>query len=279
MAAETTRQTAKKWVCGTYSRYTCGKCRCPDCSKAAALYAKQRVLLIERGEWKPFVDAEPVREHVAGLLAAGVGRETIADLSGVANTTITSLMYDGRPQIRAGVAEKLMAVRPTLDDLPDWGKVDATGSRRRIQALMFAGWSQAVLAERLGVDRSMILKLMARPTVRVYNARAIRDLFSRLWMQAPPEVGRYERAAASRARAFALRNGWVSALAWDDIDDPDAVPSLGEDPTRLDLIVELADRLAATKGLTHSQAAERLGVRPGYLSYARSQVRSQAVGA
>jgi ribosomal protein L17 len=209
---------------GRYTDYTTGRCRCPLCTKAAAQYNKMRVVRRHQGTWQPFTDAAPVRQYVTTLHAAGVSWNTVATLAGVADTTIRALMTAGRPTIRTAAAAKILAVRPTLDDLPDWGKVDATGSRRRIQALMVAGWSAQLLARLLGVDRSMLRKMMTRPTVRVYNARAIRDLFAAMWNQFPLAEGRYERAVANRTRRYATSRGWVSALAWDDIDDPKAKP-------------------------------------------------------
>ena len=209
---------------GTYTGYTTHACRCPKCTTAASRYNKHRALQIQRGAWEVFTNPEPVREHLTQLRAAGYSKETIAGLAGVTRDTVGALMAARRSRVRTRVAEKILAIRPSLDDLPELGKVDATGSRRRIQALVAAGWTMTYLAERLGVERSMLHRLPARSTVRVYTARAIRDLFAELCMRRPPQETRYQRAAASRARNQAAQSGWAPALAWDDIDDPKAKP-------------------------------------------------------
>jgi hypothetical protein len=42
---------------------------------------------------------------------------------------------------------------------------------------------------------------------------------------APPEDGRYQRVAVTRARNLAAAEGRVSSWAWDDIDDPADTPA------------------------------------------------------
>lgn len=218
MAATTTRAAH-----GTYTRYTTGGCRCPRCHTAMLRYNKRRLAAIQRGEWKPFVDAEPVRQHVRDLRAAGMPLETIAALAGVAAGNIYKLFDASRTKVRAGFADKLLAVTDTAPP-PPRARVDSTGTRRRLQALMFMGWSATQLAERLGMDRSFIRKVMDRLQVEGPTARAVRDLFAELSNAAPPNRTRYERMVVSRAQRYARERGWVSAMAWDDIDDPREKP-------------------------------------------------------
>lgn len=211
---------------GEYSCYTSRKCRCPKCMTGASRYAKNRTLSQATGRWQPWSDAQPVREHVEKLRASGIGIEAISVMAGVADTTVSGVIYDGRDRVRTRVAEKILAVQPSLDALPDRVKVDSTGTRRRIQALIVIGWTPNSIASRLGFERQTIRKILNGTLVRASTARAVRVLYDQLWDTFPPNEARYERASVSRARNFAAAQGWVSALAWDEhtIDDPKAKP-------------------------------------------------------
>ncbi|MFI7691732.1 hypothetical protein ACIBQ6_21875 [Nonomuraea sp. NPDC049655] len=208
---------------GVYHRYTMGGCRCELCHAAMLRYNKRRLALIQRGEWKPWTDAEPVRRHVRKLRQGGMRLETIASLAGVAPGNIYKLFDAGRTRVRSHFADKLLGVRP--DDTPPLhARVDSTGTRRKLQALMYMGWSAQVLTERLGMDRSFIRRVMNRSQVEGVTARAVQDLFAELSIVGPPVRTRYERASATRAQRYARERGWVSALAWDDIDNPKEKP-------------------------------------------------------
>jgi hypothetical protein len=122
----------------------------------------------------------------------------------------------------------LLAVKPdggqeTIDTL-----VDATGTRRRLQALVVAGWSERALADAawLPPTRLRLIASGARPEVTAATARRVVRLYNELWDQAPAQRTRGERISAAMARAFAAAHGWAPAMAWDDetIDDPRARP-------------------------------------------------------
>lgn len=204
--------------------YTISGCRCRKCTAAATRYAKQRKLLIGQGEWQPWSAANPVRRHITALQAIGIGRDTIGRIAGVNPSTLDELFRSGRPRIRTLIAEKILAVQPALDVLPDWARTDGTGTRRRLQALMVAGWSAQAIATRLGMDRQTIGKILGTNMVRARTARAVRDLFTVMWDKPPPSTTRHERASATRVRDHAARQKWAPAAAWDAIDDPQATP-------------------------------------------------------
>jgi len=145
------------------------------------------------------------------------------------------------------------------------GWTDAAGTRRRLQALMRAGWSLGLLSARLGCSRQLLNKrLHLRSHVTVATARAVAALYDELWDQAPPERDRFEKRAATMARRYAVERGFVPPLAWDDdtIDDPAAGPAegweRGERRERGTLAAEARDLFGM--GLDRVQAAERLGV-------------------
>lgn len=47
-----------------YARYKLDGCRCYVCGYAAAQHNDAREHAIRRGQWQPFVDAGPVRQHL-----------------------------------------------------------------------------------------------------------------------------------------------------------------------------------------------------------------------
>lgn len=155
---------------------------------------------------------------------------------------------------------------------------DATGTQRRIQALMWNGWPVARLAARLGCSRNVLhLKLTRNKTVSVTVAAQVRALYDELWDQQAPAGTPDERRAAARARRYAREHGFVPAMAWDDdeIDDPAAVPADGWERSRARrwgiLAEEAADLLSLGAGLDH--AAERLGVSRSTLSTTLARAR------
>lgn len=209
---------------------------------AHAAYERHRTRMIAYGRWQPHVDAEPVRAHVRGLMADGLSRRRITEISGVSETTVIRLLY-GQPGrspskvIRTESARALIAVRADLDMLGPTALVDATGTRRRLQALIAQGWSRARIAERLNTHPDVISRYTRRARVTAAVVRAVRALYEDLWDVKPPEDG-----DAAAARRHAAANGWLPPLAWDDetIDDPGAGPAHGQDSGIDEIAVERA---------------------------------------
>jgi len=251
-----------------------------------AAYEQYRRKQVAYGRWQPYMDAEPVRAHVRALMAAGVSRRRIAVLAGVHEATIGRLLYgrtDRAPsgQVRTASARALLSVRATKEALSPRTAIDATGTKRRLQALVALGWSRQKLAESFGADRSCIGRYMVRDRVQASTALAVKDLYDRMWDTAPPEETRWDRAAAAAARNYAADRGWVKPMAWDDetIDDPAAKPSgtkQGKAPAIVDPIaveqalkgekvhlnsVEAAEvvRIATDRGMSARQIAAITG--------------------
>lgn len=238
---------------------------------AHAAYENRRRRLIAYGRWQPFVDAEPVRQHIRSLMGAGVSRRRIPELAGVPDATIGRVLYGSAQkapskQIRAEAAERILRVRLTEEALSPRVLVDATGTHRRLQALIALGWSRGKLAEQFEVERNTIGRCMARARVYSATAAAVRNLYDRLWDVPPPEATRWDVSAAVASRREAARKGWPPPLAWDDetIDDPAAKPHHAA-PVHLD---EVAIERALGGGqvrLTRAEAAEvaRIGTERG----------------
>jgi transcriptional regulator with XRE-family HTH domain len=95
------------------------------------------------------------------------------------------------------------------------------------------GWSQSQLAQRLGWTPANFGPLVhgRRPCVNQATADRVAALYDSLSMTPPPCSTARERAAATRARAYAKRRRWLPPLAWDDdgLDDPDYCPEVQKD--------------------------------------------------
>lgn len=219
---------------GTYVAYTIDYCRCLPCTRAAAAYERQRIRRNAYGR-SDLVDAEPIRDHVRSLMAAGIGLKQITRHTGVNGGVMSKLMYgipEQRPparRVRKATAAKLLALRPTQALLPDGARVPSIGTARRVQALVAVGWSVQRICEHAGLDRQRVDGALRGRDVLHGTARSIRATYDALWNAAPPATTRGERTAAARSRARAAFAGWAPPMAWDDdtIDDPSATPDTG----------------------------------------------------
>lgn len=120
--------------------------------------------------------------------------------------------------------------------------VDATGTRRRLQALMALGWSLPAIAERLGDRGPNVRRLLSVERLTRRFADRIATVYDALCMTRPAGHDRTSNAAIARTRIFAARRGWLPPLAWDDIDtDPEPVQPGSEDVVDVDdIAIELA---------------------------------------
>lgn len=104
------------------------------------------------------------------------------------------------------------------------GRIDSTGTARRLQALVAIGYAQSYLWDRITGDakrQNMAYVIrQQRPTVNAETARKVAELYDELSMTPGP---------SERARRKAAYYGWAPPLAWDedDIDNPEAHPDRG----------------------------------------------------
>lgn len=215
---------------GTRVAYVMDKCRCEPCTIASRVAEQKRRRERLYGIGPGLVDAQPVRDHLAVLSAAGIGYKRAATIAGVSITTVQAVLYhhSDRPEagpskrVKAATAEKLLAVKPSLELVGAGAPVSARGAARRVQALVARGWSQAKLADRIGVTDQRIGPLLRGGAATAATVRSINAVYEELWDQAPPLATHRDRLAASRARNHAARQGWAPPAAWDDIDLDDA---------------------------------------------------------
>ncbi len=202
---------------GSATAYARHGCRCETCRVATSKRSKMWRLNRLRGV-EHTVDAQPLRDHVAELMAAGMSFKAIALASGWSSRNALADVMT-RKRVMHKTMARVLAVRIDSDNRRD-AYVDATGSARRIRALAVNGWPSRNLAKQLGHKHPATIQDIASgktPTIRLRTKDAIRGLYEDLWDQAGPSV---------RAASIAKAKGWLPPLAWDDesIDDPDYQP-------------------------------------------------------
>lgn len=140
---------------------------------------------------------------------------------------------------------------------------DATGTRRRLQALVAMGWTRGALGAELGTAPGNVARWLGgrQATVQPSTDRKIRALYERLWATRGPST-----QTAKEAR----RRGWAPPAAWDDdtIDDPAADPVGlldGDAPRsrrRLQNVIEEFEHTRPAHGGMITVAAAKLDMTP-----------------
>lgn len=236
---------------------------------ASARWQVRRRRLVAAGQWEPFVDAEPVREHLRKVNAAGMSYTAICERLGLAHSSSLQHLVYGRGEygpgrhVRRETAELILSYWPSLDDFPDSARIDPTGTRRRVEALAVRGWSRCAIAKKVGMQPAHFKKALGRERVTARLARGVAAVYDAWWDQDPLEHG-LSPQSVSRVRAAAQQAGCHSALAWDDdtIDDPNAVPMLDAETPAPDADPDAsAARWLAGESVVLGDAARRLVIR------------------
>lgn len=244
---------------------------CTDCGEPATRLRRgkcNRCYLIwwknarDTGEFESTrVDLEPVQEHIAALMAAGLTPEQIAKDARIEARRV-QMIVDSRGD-RGGqrthatrhVAEAIFAI-----PVPGADVVAALGTVRRIQALITIGYPMFELAYRLRVDEQEISRIaMRRPTIiNPELDAAVRALYDQCYAVPGPN---------DDARNLGRRMGWASSFAWEDtaaLDNPaarpDGVPPRPGvwQPIPADFPEVVADH--RSRGRTDNQIAAELGI-------------------
>lgn len=263
---------------GTNAAYKLDRCRCQPCTDAASAYARdlRRKHAYGRG---PLVDASEAVAHVRALQEAGLGHMRIARLAGLHPSHLSPFLY-GRPdrngggprtKARPATVQAILSVPlPTLDQLGASTLVPATGTRRRLQALVALGWPVIQIAARAEMPHRQPLDRALRedtPTVTARTARVVRDVYAKLENTPPVPSDSQSKGAISAAKARARRSGWLPPAWWEPetIDDPES------DPLALPPNASMTDRLTVARilhdaGMPLVKIATRTGTSRSALS-------------
>jgi hypothetical protein len=181
------------------------------------------------------VEADPVRTHLRNLTELGWGAQAISKETGVPVSVIEKIAYtvNGVPQqsVRADNAARIIDFNPTAKrdrfDGTRRENIDATGSKRRIQALVALGFSYRMLADYTGHGPSYFKDLTEAKRISRQRAAKIIELYEHLWDKTPLPDTMAQKKSVTLAKGAALKKGWLPPMAWDDggIDNPDYDPN------------------------------------------------------
>lgn len=219
---------------GTRDAYLTDKCRCTPCKEAHRAITNHNRRLVAYGRsTNHMVDAKPVRKHVKDLMQRGWGIDLIVSNTGAGRNTVSRLLY-GEPAknlplpsvIKADLNDKILAYAPTGRRIRHEGtaleSVDATGTKRRIQALIACGYSMTFIANEFGTHKQVISGMLKNERVLLAKSEEFKRLYDRLWNVEPPRTTPAEKKAYTTAKKMAAENSWFPPMAWDDdyIDNP-----------------------------------------------------------
>jgi hypothetical protein len=135
-------------------------------------------------------------------------------------------------------ANLLMALRyDTLTAAPGV-RVNSLGTNRRVQALVAAGYSLTWIATQIDWSCSNLTALLERASVEVKTAVKINTLFENYAYKPCQPTTKVQRYSVTRSLNLAKKNGWVTAMAWDDIDRDARPPTVDGIPIIDTVIVE-----------------------------------------
>ncbi|MFD3638265.1 hypothetical protein ACH43Y_14255 [Streptomyces rubiginosohelvolus] len=176
------------------------------------------------------VPAAPAAAHLRYLFAEGMGWERVTRAAHCSSSTIHRIL-GGQQLVRRSVADRILAVKAR----PAPGRfTDATGTRRRVQALIAIGHTVGHVSDEAGVDQSVLIDIIGGSQTRARGITADRIAAAYDWLSHQPPTS--ERTSAiSACRNRAARAGWPDPTWWEDmghIDDPTFDPTTAERPLK-----------------------------------------------
>lgn len=187
-------------------------CRCPECRTAALRISKKQALRRLRGV-PSYINRETVAAHVQTLLDGGWTRVQIADSAQIGRKTVWNVLHSSLPTVQTVTAQALLALEP--DAAPGFRPV--LGATRRVRALSAMGWPLGWTAQQAGLSETGVRDISSGRTKNVSLDRfeAIDRVYRRYAVRLGPSDAAMKTARAKK---------WVTAAAWNDIDDPKDKP-------------------------------------------------------
>lgn len=256
---------------GSLSRHKYHGCKCETCYEGYRVYQRSRYRKQGYGTWQPYVDAEPIRQHLLALREQGIGFTQVAEIAGLHAATVGGFLYPlgaNRPckkRATPEVAEKILAVTAENATVHH---TEALGTRRRLQTLAAAGWPMKTLGPHIGVHPATVARLMNQECVYGSTARAVADAYRKLAGERPEDHG-VTPGTALKMRNRAARNDWPGPDYWDDdaFDDPEFIPATSDELGRNQVGALRRQEIAhlASYGIPEHQIADRLGMARDYV--------------
>lgn len=202
---------------------------------------------------------DTVRARIRLHLERGGTFHGVAAASGVDPKTVEAIHSGRTTKVRATTADKILAAPMRPSNI---------GCERRIQALRRIGWTQPRICIAAGISLDALGDALQRGAFTERHAVAISTAYEQLSST---------RGPSRLAALIAAKAGCAPPMAWDgaDIDDPTAVPDLGEDTrrTRADLLAEYEH--LTSLGVSPERAAQQLGVGTETVAQTRARIARQ----
>ena len=174
------------------------------------------------------VSAQPVREHVLKLRAAGGTYQSIGLAAGTGAMTVHGIANARRPKVQAEVARRLLAV--SENDIRNTHPSPG-GIMWRLRALVAMGHSCSRMATATGIPPATLRRIVRGEalTVGPELRQLVAALFDAWWDRTPPRRTRREELAVSNALKRAALNDWPcpAGLDEDELDRPGYQPQCG----------------------------------------------------
>ena len=174
------------------------------------------------------VSAQPVREHVLKLRAAGGNYHSISQAADTGVMTVHRIVNARRPKVQAEVARRLLAV--TQADIRTMHPAPG-GIMWRLRALVAMGHTCSRMAAAIGAPPPTLRRIVRGEalTISPELRQAVIALFDAWWDKTPPLRTRQDKLAAGNARKRAALNDWPppAGLDEDQLDQPGYQPQYG----------------------------------------------------
>jgi hypothetical protein len=221
-------------------------------------YSRLHRLMRSRGELQR-TDVAPVAHHITALRAKGFSWAEIGRRGHLDGETLARICNGRNGTILVSRARRILAVKPEWQLTAVF--VPVVGTRRRLEALAWQGWSSKTIAPRIGVSWHKLAKTSTYDRIEARNAAPLAGFYDEYATIAGPDP---------RWAKTARRRGYLPWGVWDDdtIDDPDAAPDLSalrvDEPRRRIDLDEVAERLSyGQDGRRGRGAGVRRGERQG----------------
>jgi hypothetical protein len=190
----------------------CDDCKTYDRWRARNYHRRCKLGLHVR---EKLIDATPAIAHLRELRAAGMPLRHIAARAGIGKATVADLMARTTPGvIKEDTAAAILGTRLRVSPR---AMVDATGTRRRVEALARAGWTKEHIGAAIGRSSNRITEWTRDGALPAGMAEAVKRFY---------DEHVYREGPSREGAAVAHGKGWLCHWAWDDdtIDDPAAEP-------------------------------------------------------
>ena len=174
------------------------------------------------------VSAQPVREHVLKLRAAGGTYESIGLAAGTGAMTVYCIANARRPKVQAEVASRLLAVSEA--DIRNI-RPPPGGTMWRLRALIAMGHTCSRMAAATGIPAATLRRIVRGEalTVSPELQQVVAALFDAWWDKRPSQRTRQEELAVGNALKRAALHDWPcpAGLDEDELDRPGYQPHGG----------------------------------------------------